>query len=154
MEKRNVETWYCKRDDPVTRVGGRNPGLRHRAPRWRCDVYRQRRAPRSSSKRRLRITERLRCILLRAALGLLRPGVRESYGRRWPVASLPMRHEGVLQADGRHFVSDNRSPIWHRNGARVAKNARIDWCFLHSASGDPGMTRTCDLRLRKLSLYP
>ena len=38
MEKRNVETWYCKRDGPVTRVGGRNPGLRHWAPRGRCDV--------------------------------------------------------------------------------------------------------------------
>src|ERR1700730_15527125 len=93
MEKRNVETWYCKCDGPVTRVGGRNPGLRHGAPRWRCDVYRQRRAPRSLSKRRLRVTGRRGGILLRPALGLLRPGIRESYGRRWPVASLPIRHE-------------------------------------------------------------
>src|ERR1700720_1076581 len=104
MEKLNVETWYCRGDGPVTHVSSCNPGLRRGAPRWRSDG--RRRVPRSSNKHRLVRTERGRCCPLRPALGVLRPGVRKVYGRRWAVASLHMKPKGAAQAAlfyARHF---------------------------------------------------
>src|ERR1700726_3860798 len=94
MEMRNVETWYCRGDGPVARVSSCNPGLRRGAPRrrrGRCDARRQRRVPRCSSKHRRRGFERRWRFLLPPALGVLRSGVREVYGRRWRVASLPIK---------------------------------------------------------------
>ena len=92
MEKRNVETWNCKGCGPVTRVSSCHPGLRRgtsRRPWWRSDG--RRRVRRCSSKHRLVRTERGRCCPLRPALGVLRPGVRKVYGRRWAVASLRIK---------------------------------------------------------------
>jgi hypothetical protein len=34
------------------------------------------------------------------------------------------------------------------------KKSPFYWAFLYFRAGDPGMTRTCDLRFRKPSLYP
>src|ERR1700740_240402 len=92
MEKRNVEIWYYRGDGPFTRVSSRNPGLRYGTPRrLRCryDVRRQRRVTHCSGKRQPRGLERYRS--LPPALGVLRLDIREVYGRRWSVASLPVK---------------------------------------------------------------
>jgi hypothetical protein len=88
MEKHNVETLYCRSDGPVTRVSSCNPGLR-RGIRWRWDAHR--RVPRCSSKLQLHVSERRCWCPMRPALGVLQPGVRDVYGRRWSVASLPIK---------------------------------------------------------------
>src|ERR1700740_1424831 len=94
MEKRDVEIWYFRGGSPFTRVSGRGPGLRRGTPRrrqCRYDVRRQRRSTNCSAKCRSRGFERYRP--LPAALGVLRLDVREVYGRRWSVASLPVKAE-------------------------------------------------------------
>src|ERR1700687_1601058 len=94
MEKRNVETWYCRGDGRVTRVSSCHPGLRRGAqwrPRWRSDG--RRRVPPSSNKHRLVRTKRGRCCPLRPAWGVLRRGGRKVYGRRGRVASLPEKQK-------------------------------------------------------------
>src|ERR1700722_16012385 len=107
MEKRNVEIWYCKGCGPVTRVSSCHPGLRRGArwrPRWRSDG--RRRVRRCSNKHPLVRTEQGRCGPLRPALGVLRPGFREVYGRRWAVASLRIKPKRAAQAAlfyARHF---------------------------------------------------
>jgi hypothetical protein len=70
--------------------GSRTDGRAGRGAQRRADTQSDTgEGPRCSSKRRLRGIEHC-CFLLRPALGVLRPGVREVSGRRWSVASLPI----------------------------------------------------------------
>src|ERR1700720_4468426 len=110
MEKLNVETWYCRGDGPVTHVSSCNPGLRRGAPRWRSDG--RRRVPRSSNKHRLVRTERGRCCPLCPALGGLRPGGREVWGRRGGVASLPIKAK--KSGSSRSFLCSKLSMLDNR----------------------------------------
>ena len=114
----NVEFWYFRGDGPFTLVSSRNPGLRRGTSRLRCryDVRRQR-VPHCSAKCRSRGFERHRP--LPAALGVLRLNIREVYGRRWSVASLPVKAK--KSGSGRSFLLDKLVLRFRRGSRRQAR---------------------------------
>src|SRR5208337_3835279 len=81
------------------------------------------------------------------------PGHHAIFESGWPTvkpAASRTRHDSwdAMQ------LTKNRCADRSSNKRRRLRNSQFHRVFLRSDIGDPGMTRTCDLRFRKPSLYP